>query len=63
MAQSVQSLSTGGRSRSQESEFESSLLHVVQTGSGAHPPYPMGTGSSFVGSKVAGAWSQPLISN
>jgi hypothetical protein len=28
------------------SEFEFSLLHVAQTGSGAHPAsYPMGTGS------------------
>jgi hypothetical protein len=27
-----------------------SLLHVVQTGSGAHPAsYPMGTGGSFLG--------------
>jgi hypothetical protein len=44
------------------SEFESrwgqefSLLHVVQTGSGAHPAsYPMGTGGSFPEGKVAGA--------
>jgi hypothetical protein len=36
------------------SEF--SLLHVVQTGSGAHPAsYPMGTGSSFPGGKAAEA--------
>jgi hypothetical protein len=44
------------------SEFESrynqefSLLHVVHTGSGAHPAsYPMGTGDSFLGGKAAGA--------
>jgi hypothetical protein len=44
------------------SEFESwweqeySLLHVVQTGSWAHPTsYPMGTGGSFPGDKVAGS--------
>jgi hypothetical protein len=33
-----------------------SPLHVVQTGSGAHPAsYPMGTGCSFPGDKAAGA--------
>jgi hypothetical protein len=44
------------------SEFDSrwgqeiSLLHVVQTGSGAHPAsYPMGTGGSFGGGKAAEA--------
>jgi hypothetical protein len=32
------------------------LLHVVHTGSGAHPDsYPMGTGGSFSGGKAAGA--------
>jgi hypothetical protein len=32
-----------------------SLHHRVQTGSGAHPAsYPMGTGCSFPGGKVAG---------
>jgi hypothetical protein len=43
------------------SEFDSrlsqefSLLHVVRTGSGAHPAsYPMGTGGSFPGGKAAG---------
>jgi hypothetical protein len=36
------------------SEF--SLLHTVQTGSGAHPTfYPMGTGCSFPEGKAAGA--------
>jgi hypothetical protein len=44
------------------SEF--SLLHVVQTGSGAHPAsYPMGTGGSFPGGKAAGARSWPLTSS
>jgi hypothetical protein len=44
------------------SEFESlrgqqfSLIHVVQTGSGAHPTsYPMGTVGSFPGGKAAEA--------
>jgi hypothetical protein len=33
----------------------SSLLHRVQTGSGAHSvSYPMDTGGSFIGGKVAG---------
>jgi hypothetical protein len=32
------------------------FLHVVQTGSRAHPvSYPMGTGGSFPGGKAAGA--------
>jgi hypothetical protein len=32
---------------------EFSLLHVIQTGSGAHPAsYPMGTGGSFPGREV-----------
>jgi hypothetical protein len=32
------------------------LLHVIQTRSGGHPTsYPMGTGGSFLGGKVAGA--------
>jgi hypothetical protein len=35
---------------------EFSFLHVVQTGSGAHPAsYPMGTGDSLPGGKAAGA--------
>jgi hypothetical protein len=38
-----------------------SLLHSVQTGTGTQPAsYPMGTGGSFPGGKVAGAWSWPL---
>jgi hypothetical protein len=43
------------------SEFESRLgkeffLHVVQTGSGAHPSsYSIGTGGFFLGDKAAGA--------
>jgi hypothetical protein len=33
-----------------------SILYVVETGSGVHPPsYPIGTGGSFPGSKAAGA--------
>jgi hypothetical protein len=40
------------------------LLHVVQTGFGAHPAsYPMDTGGFSSGGKSAGAWSLPLISN
>jgi hypothetical protein len=36
-------------------EEEFSLLLVIQSGSGVHPTsYPMGTGGSFPGSKVAG---------
>jgi hypothetical protein len=35
---------------------EFSLLHLVQIGSGVHPPsYPMGTGGYFPGCKEAGA--------
>jgi hypothetical protein len=38
------------------SRILSSLLHVVQTGSGAHvASYPMGIGGSFPGGKAAGA--------
>jgi hypothetical protein len=34
---------------------EFSVLHVIQTGSGAHPAsYQMGIGDSFPGSKAAG---------
>jgi hypothetical protein len=54
----------------ERSEFESregqdvSSLHVVQTGSGAHPAsYPMGIGGSFPGGKAVRAWSWPLNSN
>jgi hypothetical protein len=43
---------------------ECSLLHSVQTGSEAHPAsYPMGTGRSSPGDKVAGAWNWPLTFN
>jgi hypothetical protein len=42
---------------------EFSLLHVVQTGSGAHPNYPMGTGGSFPEGKAAGARSWQLTSS
>jgi hypothetical protein len=35
-----------------------SLLHNVQTGSGAHPgSYPMSIGGSYSGCKTVGAWS------
>jgi hypothetical protein len=45
-------------------EEEFSLLHDVETGSGVHPAsYTMETGGAFPGSKVAGEWSWPLISN
>jgi hypothetical protein len=40
-----------------------SLLHRVQTGSGAHrASYPMGTGTSLTGDKMARAWGEPLTS-
>jgi hypothetical protein len=40
-----------------------SLLHSIQTSSGAHPAsYPVGTRGSFSSRKVAGAWSWPLTS-
>jgi len=39
------------------------VCHRIQTGSGAHSaPYPMGTGSSFPGSKIARMWSWPFTS-
>jgi hypothetical protein len=42
----------GVKESRQDQEF--SLLHSVQTGSGAHPAsYTMGTGSSFPGGKAA----------
>jgi hypothetical protein len=47
---------TEGRSSSPGSV--KNFLHVVQTGSGAHPAsYPMGTRGSFPEGKAAGAWS------
>jgi hypothetical protein len=56
----VQRLATGWTT--ERSEFESrqsqefSLLHVVWTGSGAHPAsYPLSTGSSFPGGRADGA--------
>jgi hypothetical protein len=40
-----------------------SLLHSIQTGSGARTAsYPMGNGDSFPVDKAAGAWSWPLTS-
>jgi hypothetical protein len=60
IAESVWRLATGWTTEG--SEFESrfcqefSLLHVVLTGSGAHPTlYSMDIGDSFPGSKAAGA--------
>jgi hypothetical protein len=51
-------------------EFESrqgqefSLLHVVQTGSGAHTAFsPMGIGGSFPWGKASEAWSWPFTSS
>jgi hypothetical protein len=36
-------------------DISSSLLHIVQIGSGAHTAsYPKGTGGSFLGDKAAG---------
>jgi hypothetical protein len=44
------------------SEF--SLLHIIQTSSGAHPAsYPMVTGSSFPRGKAAGVRNLPLTSS
>jgi hypothetical protein len=55
-------IATGYLLTTEGSEFESrwgqefSHLQVIQTGSGVHPTsYPMGTGGSFPGGKVAGA--------
>jgi hypothetical protein len=62
IAQSVYRLATGWATEVLEFESrygqEFALLHVVQTGSEAHPAsYPMGTGDSLPGGKAAGAWS------
>jgi hypothetical protein len=44
--------------------LKKNLLHLVQTGPGAHPAsYPMGAGGSFPGGKAAGVWSWPLTYN
>lgn len=41
-----------------------SVLHVIHTGSGAHPGfYPMFNGGTFPGGRTAGEWSWPLTSN
>jgi hypothetical protein len=60
ITQSVQRLAMGWTVEG--SEFESwwgqefLLLHAIQNGSGAHPAsYPMDTGGSFPGGKLAGA--------
>jgi hypothetical protein len=44
----------GGWSPSLAGSKECSLLHVVQTGSGVHPTYPMGTGILSSGVKRPG---------
>jgi hypothetical protein len=44
--------------------IDQSLLHVIQTGSGAHPSSnSVGTWGSFPGGKAVRAWSLPPISN
>jgi hypothetical protein len=49
------SLDDGGFGVRVPIESRISLLHVVETGSGAHPAfYPLGTGGSFSGGKAAG---------
>jgi hypothetical protein len=55
IAQSVQRLPTDWTTHGSELQGqEFSFLHVVQSGSGAHPAsYPMGTGGSFSGGKAA----------
>jgi hypothetical protein len=51
-------MSTARKAR-QGNDF--SLLHSIQTCSGAHlASYPMGTGGSFPTVKVAVMWSWPL---
>jgi hypothetical protein len=46
--------------RNMKERIKMSLLHNVQTGSGAHPAsYTMGTGSAFPEGKAAEAWSSP----
>jgi hypothetical protein len=52
------------RGRSSSPRGVKNFLHVVQTGSEAHPAsYPMGTEGSFSGNKAAGAWNWPLTYN
>jgi hypothetical protein len=58
IAQSVERLPTGGRPRSRSSRpgRVKNYLHVVQTGSGAHPAsYPVGTGGASPGVKRPGS--------
>jgi hypothetical protein len=59
IAQSAQRLATGWTIKGSKSDSrwrqEFSILHVVQTGSGAHPAfYPIGTGGSFFEDKATG---------
>jgi hypothetical protein len=54
----VSAVGTDWTTKGSESRWRQqfSLLHAIQTGSGARPPsYPMGTGSSFPGGKAARA--------
>jgi len=64
VAQSVQGLGheldDRGSLLDRVSDGVCSLRHCIQTGSG---DYPVGVGSSFSGSEVAGALSRPLTSN
>jgi hypothetical protein len=65
---SVRQLATGRTTEGLEVESrwgrDFPLLHVIQTGSGAHPAsYPMGSGRSFPGDNAAGEWIWPLTSN
>jgi hypothetical protein len=63
IAQSIQWRATGWTAwvRFPTGSKDFSLLHRVQTGSGAHPAsYVMGTGGSFPDDKEAVAWSWPL---
>jgi hypothetical protein len=63
-------IATGYRLLTEGSEFEYrqgqefSLLHIFQTGSGAHTAsHAIGTEVSFSWGKTREAWSWPLISN
>jgi hypothetical protein len=52
------------RGRSSSHGRVKNFLHVVQTGSMAHPAsYPMGIWGSFPGDEATGAWSWPFTFN
>jgi hypothetical protein len=56
LSQYSHGLRAGGPGFDSRQDQYFSLLHSVQTGSGAHPAsYPMGTGCSFPGGKATGA--------